>query len=343
MSRHGGALSALILVSACAGSSFELAEEQAAGQGGSAFPPLSTTGNQGGDGNLAGASGSGGASGGAAGDAGNAGNAGSAGAAGAGGAPPAPVTSACGELRPGGLDDAEVCIPAGTFTMGSAADRVPTGYSAHGPEHEVTLADYVLDTYEVTVARYRACVTAGACDEPSTTAAQGCTYTATAGANERFPVTCVRWGDADNFCAWDGGRRLPTEAEWERAARGTTGTTYAWGNDAACNKGVFGGSTNCTEHAGTLPKAVGSEPRGASAEGAMDLTGNAWEWVNDWFGAYAAGAADNPVGPVNGSVRVQRGGNWLTPPADAAAYMRRPENPGATGPFSFRCARAAAP
>jgi sulfatase modifying factor 1 len=247
-------------------------------------------------------------------------------------------------LRPAGLDDAEVCIPAGTFTMGSAAERVPQGYIAHGPEHQVTLAAYVLDMYEVTVSRYRACVSGGGCVEPSTTVAQGCTYTAAASDRDHFPVTCVSWDDADAFCAWDGARRLPTEAEWERAARGTTGTTYAWGNDDACAKAVFGGggaTPQCSVHAGTTPKAAGSAPRGASLEGAMDLTGNAWEWVYDYFSPYSSSAADNPLGADSGSVRIQRGGNWLTSRPDAAAYMRRAESPQAIGPSSFRCAHGA--
>jgi formylglycine-generating enzyme required for sulfatase activity len=107
---------------------------------------------------------------------------------------------------------------------------------------------------------------------------------------------------------------------------------------------VFGGSNDCdTQHQGTLPKVVGSAPRGVSAEGAMDLTGNAWEWVADWFGPYANAAADNPTGPVSGSLRVQRGGNWQTPPRDSAAYMRRAVDPAANtppAPWTFRCARS---
>jgi formylglycine-generating enzyme required for sulfatase activity len=326
----------LLGASACAGSSFELADDPA--QGGGGFPPLETNDNLGGlggdGGAAAGTAGTGGA-------AGSAGSGGAAGSAGAGGA--APVISACGELRATGLDDAEICIPAGAFTMGSASDRVPQGYAAHGPEHQVTLAAYVLDAFEVTVARYRTCVGAGTCRAPSTATEQGCTYSEAAGDRDRLPVTCVSWGDADDFCTWDGGRRLPTEAEWERAARGTTGTTYAWGNDVACNKGVFGGSNQCDEHAGSLPKAVGSEARGASAEGAMDLTGNAWEWVADWFGAYPNGSVESPVGPNTGSGRIQRGGNWQTPPIDAAAFMRRSLDPDANtppAPWSFRCAHS---
>lgn len=338
--RLGAAGLALLCWSACAGSSFELAGEPMGGQGGSAFPPLAPTNDpddQAGDELAAAANVGGGA--GAGGAAGTAGSVGQAGSAGAEGTSPAPTPGVCGELR-GGLDDAEICVPAGTFTMGSAAARVPQGYAAHGPEHQVSLAAYVLDTYEVTVSRYRACVAAGGCAEPSTASGQGCTYGAAASDSDRLPVTCVSWDDADAFCAWDGGRRLPTEAEWERAARGTTGTTYAWGNDVSCAKGVFSAG-QCPQHEGTTPRTVGSAPRGASQEGAMDLTGNAWEWVADWFGAYSSSAVEDPLGPNNGSVRIQRGGNWLTPAPDAAAYMRRAESPQAIGPSSFRCARGA--
>jgi sulfatase modifying factor 1 len=300
--------SALGLASACAGDSFQLADD-AASQGGSEFPPLSTTDN--------------------------------AGSGGSGGASSEPVVSPCGELRPGtGGDDAEVCLPAGMFTMGSTEASVPSGYTVHGPAHTVTLPAFVLDANEVTVARYRGCVSAGSCTAPRSSADQGCTYSAASGSADRFPVTCVSWDDAVLFCAWDGGRRLPTEAEWERAARGTVGRTYAWGDEVACTNAVFGGLVQCPQHGGSLPKPVGSTPLGASPEGVLDLTGNAWEWVHDWFGPYASEAADNPTGPNQGSTRIQRGGNWQTPPANATAFMRRAEAPAAIGPSSFRCARS---
>jgi formylglycine-generating enzyme required for sulfatase activity len=252
------------------------------------------------------------------------------------------VSDACGELRPGASnDDGEVCIPPGTFTMGNSQVSAPPGYTGHGPAHEVTLGAFALDTNEVTVARYRACVSAGTCTAPLSSPDQGCTYSATSGSADRLPVTCVSWNDAVAFCEWDGGRRLPTEAEWERAARGTAGNNYAWGNNVACINAVFGGLAQCPEHGGVLPKPVGSLPRGASPEGALDLTGNTWEWAADWFGPYNSTPASDPVGPDTGSTRIQRGGNWQTPPALAMTFMRRAEAPAAIGPFSFRCARPA--
>lgn len=297
---------------ACSGEPFEL-DQGAAAQGGG-FPPLGTRDNL---------------------DAG-------AGAGGTGSAPPEPDPSACGELRPGtAADDGEICVEAGTFSMGNSQVSTPNGYAAHGPEHSVTLSPFILDVKEVTVARYRACVGAGDCMPPSSASDQGCTYTAASGDQDRLPVTCVSWSDAMRFCNYDGGRRLPTEAEWERAAGGTTSTTYAWGDDVSCVNAVFGGNVQCPEHGGLLPKPVGSAPRGASREGAFDLTGNAWEWVADWFGPYPTTPVTDPTGPNNGATRVLRGGNWQTPPAQAAAFMRRVESPNAIGPTSFRCARPA--
>lgn len=252
---------------------------------------------------------------------------------------------ACGVLRANesGLANGEVCIEAGSFTMGSSAASLGAGYVGHGPEHTVTLSAYVLDVYEVSVARYRACVQAGVCPAPSTTLGQGCTYTTSPAGQELYPVTCVSWQQAADFCAWDGGRRLPTEAEWERASRGSSSTNYPWGDTFDCTRAVLAGPTQCSMYAGVSPRPGGLTPAGVSAEGAYDLIGNAAEWVADWFGAYPSGAVTDPTGPVTGSTRIQRGGNWQTRAIDAVAYARRAETPGAVGSFSFRCAHAAAP
>jgi sulfatase modifying factor 1 len=216
------------------------------------------------------------------------------------------------------------------------------GYYAHGPEHEVTLTDYVLDAYEVSVARYRRCVVAGACTAPSTVADQGCTYTTAAASHELHPVTCVSWVGAQGFCSWDGQRQLPTEAQWEQAARMDT-ARYAWGDSFSCARAVVGGQVQCDEYAGLIPRPVGSAPTGNSPEGAYDLVGNAAEWVADWFGPYSSEITTNPTGPETGSTRIFRGGNWLTNSADAVSYGRRGSDPDAIGPYSFRCSRAPAP
>jgi formylglycine-generating enzyme required for sulfatase activity len=253
-----------------------------------------------------------------------------------------PAVAACGALRLPSpeLANAEVCVGASTFTMGGTTG-VPAGYVAHAPEHVVTLSAYVLDAYEVSVARYRGCVSAGACAPPGENPVQGCTYSALPGDNERYPVTCVPWQGGQDFCAWDGGRRLPSEAEWERAARGPQRFVYPWGNDFTCARAVLAGASECDSYAGTLPRPVGSTPQGQSAEHAFDLAGNAWEWVADRSGAYPSGSVVNPQGPLAGSARIQRGGGWQTPAAAAFAYLRRAEAAGAIGPTGFRCARDA--
>jgi len=262
----------------------------------------------------------------------------------AGSVPVLPQFGPCGEPRTPSeaLADAEVCVPAGNFSMGSGAAPRP-GYLAHGPSHSVTLAAYFLDAYEVTVARYRRCVDAGACPAAGVNATLSCTYTQEPAEHERHPVTCVSWQSAHDFCAWDGGRRLPSEAEWERAARNDSGSKYPWGETFACDLAVLAGGGQCSDYAGQLPQPVGSTPAGASRDGAFDLVGNAAEWVADWFGGYSVASVTDPTGPSTGSVRIQRGGGWITPPADATSYGRRGEAPAASGSFSFRCARDAQP
>lgn len=274
---------------------------------------------------------------------------GAAGAGGSGGTPDAGepelplATTGCGPARVADAELAnnEACIRAGSFQMGSAESPRP-GYFAHGPVHTVTLSAYFLDAYEVTVARYRRCVADGACTAPGTNINQGCTYTAAPAERELFPVTCVSWPAAQEFCAWDGGRQLPTEAQWEQAARTSAGSKYPWGDTFSCERAVLAGASQCTQYSGQLPREVGSARSGASTERVYDLTGNAAEWVADWFGSYAAGEVTDPTGPATGSLRIQRGGGWLTIAGDATSYARRGDPPAAVGPFSFRCARASA-
>lgn len=258
-------------------------------------------------------------------------------------AEPPPPPGACGALRAPSpeLADAEACIPAGSFEMGDGSGNVPAGYTAHAPVRSVLLSPYVIDAYEVSVARYRACVSAGACSAPSTSQGQGCTYTAQAGERELHPITCVSWQSAAAFCAWDGDRRLPTEAEWERAARGSSSNDFPWGDTFDCTRAVLGGAAQCPQHQSQTPRAVGSTPSGQSAEGVFDLAGNAWEWVADWAGPYTGASTEDPTGPASGSARIQRGGGWQTIATDATGYVRRAEAPAALSGSSFRCARSA--
>lgn len=253
-----------------------------------------------------------------------------------------PPLGPCGELRLGGapLQDGEACIEAGSFSMGSDEPGLGGDFVSHAPAHPVTLSAYAIDRHEVTVARYRTCVLSGACEVPDGLVEQGCTYAATAPVRDSHPVTCLTWAQAQGFCNWDGGRSLPTEAQWERAARGSSSASYPWGEGFECHRAVLAGASQCRDYAGVAPYPVGSAPDGASSEGVMDLVGNAAEWVHDWFASYRSSGGSDPTGPVAGSSRVLRGGGWLTPGPDAVAYARVAVSPEVTGSFSFRCARS---
>ncbi len=181
--------------------------------------------------------------------------------------------------------------------MGSTdADR--DAHDEEKPAHSVTLDAFWIDRTEVTNAQYRQCVEAGACEEPT------CWDNADLNAPDQ-PVVCVTWDDAQAYAGWAGGR-LPTEAEWEKAARGTDGRLYPWGENAPdCQTANFKGCVGRTP-------TVGSQPGGASPYGALDMAGNAWEWVADWYDETYHGDApvQNPQGPASGERRVLRGGSF---------------------------------
>ena len=198
-----------------------------------------------------------------------------------------------------------VGVPAGEFTMGSA-DGAPDAWDWEKPQHTVYLDAFYVDKYEVTNAQYRKCVEAGACARPFDP-----TYYDDAGYNQ-YPVVYVGWHWAKGYCQW-AGKRLPTEAEWEKAARGTDGRTYPWGEGIDCDHAQY---NECGGQ--TVP--VGSKSKGASPYGALDMAGNVWEWVADRYqdDTYQTAPDRNPQGPEKGTGQVMRGGSW----SEAAANVR---------------------
>lgn len=253
-----------------------------------------------------------------------------------------------GTGTPGDMVD----VPAGEFQMGcdSAVDD-QCDYNEN-PYHVVTLSAYKIGKYEVTVAEYQQCVTNGACNNNgehyhyyTNTDDSYCNYGAEGKGNH--PMQCVTWYGAKAYCEWIGGR-LPTEAEWEKAARGTDGRKYPWGNEptVSCDYAVMyddnAGGEGCGT-GGTMP--VGSKPNGVSPYGAYDMIGNVWEWVNDWYDEtyYETSPTNNPAGPETGYYRVLRGGSWYYGGYDggARASLRSfssPDDVDGDDP-GFRCAK----
>ena len=238
-------------------------------------------------------------------------------------------------------------IPAGTFSMGDA----DTASNAAQPPHMVTLSAFCMDLTEVTVAAYRACVVAGSCvaasatvDWPGITAQQrrdGSTYCQANHTNvDQHPINCVDWDQAQAFCRFRGGQ-LPTEAQWEYAARGTDGRIYPWGNAAPASQLCWSGVTQRTS---TCP--VQSYPGGNSPFGLFDMAGSVWEWTSDWYEGYtspAGSAIPNPTGPESGTSRVFRGGGWSStlPSLFRSAKRVRNAPAGRIDFLGFRCARGA--
>jgi formylglycine-generating enzyme required for sulfatase activity len=267
-------------------------------------------------------------------------------------------------------DMAMVYVPAGKFAMGAAPDSAGKVPTSEGPEHEVSLPAFWIDRTEVTNAMFARFVSQAGYT-PQAKAhyvfdfAKG-EWALTAGADwqhprgpdssikglEQHPVIQVFWEDAKAYCTW-AGRRLPTEAEWEKAARGVDSRRYPWGSERVSATRLNFADVNVSElswarlteddgYRFTAP--VGSYPDGASPYGALDMVGNAWEWVSDFFNEayYQRSPAKNPQGPDTGEQRVIRGGSWLGDYADVRASARRSTSPyTASDELGFRCALSA--
>ncbi|MEZ4405153.1 MAG: SUMF1/EgtB/PvdO family nonheme iron enzyme [Polyangiales bacterium] len=190
-----------------------------------------------------------------------------------------------------------VLIPAGGFDMGST-----TGDPDERPVHRVDLSAYCIDRNEITVADYQTCFTTvgSGCSSPGTGGA--CNWIV--GTRLSHPINCVTW-TVRTFCQWRGGD-LPTEAQWEYAARGSDGRTYPWGNAAPSSQLCWSGGG--TSRTGTC--ALGMFASGDSPFGLRDMAGNVWEWTANWSGVYPARSVADPIGPSTGTSRVMRGGNW---------------------------------
>jgi formylglycine-generating enzyme required for sulfatase activity len=242
---------------------------------------------------------------------------------------PSPAPPSCPEGR--------LFVPAGAFRMGSEVSD-PDADPDERPTRDEHLHAYCLDRTEVTVTSYTRCVEAGGCTPASrTVVSRGLApddvrfwskfCNAGVEGHGEHPVNCVDWKQARAYCHWAGGR-LPTEAEWERAARGSDGRTYPWGNEAPSAMRLNACGAECGAKATALgvrakvtlydggdgaesTAPVGSYPDGASPFGILDMAGNVWEWTADGYAPYDSALTEDPTHET-GPLRVVRGGHWLS-------------------------------
>ena len=248
-------------------------------------------------------------------------------------------------------------VPAGNFKMGSTGAQLAklekicmdiggqtqieclAAYADETPQHAVYLDAIRIDQTEVTNAMYAKCVADGACDPPQK--AQSATHTSYYGSSQfaAYPVIYVDWSQADAYCTW-AGRSLPSEAQWEKAERGTDGRTYPWGEKIDTDK------ANYNKNVGDGAK-VGGYPAGTSPYGALDMAGNVWEWTADWYyeGYYRdATTGRNPTGPDSGTERTLRGGSWAGNETAQTTMIRLMYDPAKVSyNLGFRCAASKAP
>jgi formylglycine-generating enzyme required for sulfatase activity len=234
-------------------------------------------------------------------------------------------------------------VPAGTFTMGSDADDALAECKKYRsdcsrdwfineePAHQVDLDAFYMDKFEVTNARYKACVDAGVCTPPQDTNSYTRSSYYDNSQYNNFPVINVDWNQAKTYCEWRGAR-LPSEAEWEKAARGTDGRTYPWGEGIDCDKANYSGCKGDTTE-------VGSYADGKSPYGLYDMAGNVWEWVSDWYDAYPGNTISNS--DYGTKYRVLRGGSWYDSEYVLRTSYRGRDTPDVINLYvGFRCARS---
>ncbi|MEA3440543.1 MAG: formylglycine-generating enzyme family protein [Chloroflexota bacterium] len=215
-----------------------------------------------------------------------------------------------------------ILIPGGAFVMGSDNNQ-----AAAKPAHSVYLDDFYIDKFEVTNEMYRECAEAGVCTTGGSSRINNDTWVG-------HPVMDVTWYEAHNYCEWRSGR-LPTEAEWEKAARGTDERKFPWGNEpVTCELARYG---KC----GWFTILVGQHPEGVSPYGVHDMAGNAWEWTQDWYKQdyYAYSPTENPTGPAEDTGwKSTRGGAWFYQAGLMTSIWRNHAPPTAAYSYlGFRC------
>ena len=224
-----------------------------------------------------------------------------------------------------------ILIPKGDFLMGSNESDPAVRESDFKPLHKIYLDDFYIDKYEVNVGQFKKFVAATGYITDAEKNGGAWVITISKGGqegniswrnpgfsqNDNLPVVCLSWNDAKAYCDW-AEKKLPTEAEWEKAARGTDGRMYPWGsewNPSKCNGNEWDPRNDKTDHRGglNLTVPVGIYPQGASPYGVMDMAGNAYEWCQDWYDEnyYLNAPRRNPLGPSTGSFRVKRGGSFI--------------------------------
>jgi formylglycine-generating enzyme required for sulfatase activity len=256
-------------------------------------------------------------------------------------APTSIPTLAPGQVRTDSKGIEQVWVPAGSFLMGTDEATIlelkalnPPGFvlgefASEQPQHEVHITSgYWIDKYEVTNKAFQAFIADGGYQNQNLWSTSGWEWLSRQSTSQlpRYclgnlpdnPVACVTWYEAEAYSKWRGGR-LPTEAEWEYAARGPESLTYPWGNNFDSTR------CNIVDKKGFKP--VGSYPTGKSWVGALDMAGNVMEWVQDWLGSYSAGTAENPSGPATGTVKVEKGGWWGSSLFVARSAYRHFEDP----------------